>query len=728
MKQLHGYIERITYQNPENGYTVAQLQEAKKKGLTCIVGKLSNVQPGETIRCSGEWKNHLIHGLQFEVQEWRVEAPSDVLGIKKYLGSGLIKGIGHRYAERIVDFFGSNTLNIIDTEPERLYEVEGIGKKRVELIKTCWEGQKTIRDVMVFLQTYEVSPSFAQKIYKTYGNKSIEVVKERPYSLARDIFGVGFKTADRLASQLGIAKDSPQRLDAGIEFVLLELADEGHVCHPVDVFIKIARETLEVDSGLLMERFSFLKEEGRIELLDLVYEGILKKFIWIKRLFNAEVGIAREVRLLQQSASYLRSVDTPKALEWVQTKLNIQLAEQQKQAVARALEEKLQIITGGPGTGKSTITKAILVITQKLTNKILLCAPTGKAAKRMTEITGWKASTIHSLLEFDFHVGSFKKNRNNPLDCDLLIVDEASMIDTSLMYSLLRAVPSHSRVILVGDINQLPSVGPGNVLRDLIASRYIPVTALTEIFRQAAGSRIVTNAHRINRGFAPEIANHSESDFFFMEAETPENVLQSLVALVTQRLPRKYGFNPFLDIQVLSPMKKGLIGTENLNIVLQEALNKNGNPIFRSGRKFLEGDKVMQLRNDYEREVFNGDVGIIQKIDGSQQQTAVLIDGREVIYDYSDLEELTLAYAVSVHKFQGSEYPCIVMPVHTTHFMMLQRNLLYTGVTRGKKIVVLIGSKKALHIAVKNDEVKKRYTGLSAALLETCTNHLSAFT
>lgn len=725
MTEICGYIERITYQNPETGYTVAQLQQPGFKEVTCIVGAMPDLMPGETIRCEGEWKTHLVYGRQFEVQKHRVEAPSDVLGIRKYLGSGLIKGIGPKYAERIVDLFGAETLNIIDADPDRLLDVQGLGKKRVDKIKNCWQAQKTIRDVMVFLQSVEVSPGFAQKIFKTYGDKSIQMVKAHPYALARDIFGVGFKTADKLAEKLGMAKEAPERLDAGVEFVLRELADEGHVCFPVDEFLVEAERVLEVSTELIQARLNFLREEGRIEQLPFVFEGVLRPFLWLRYLYLAEVGIAQEIRRLRSQVSGLRSVDVTKALDWVQTQLALKLAPQQQEAVAMALTDKVQVITGGPGTGKSTITKAILAITCKLTSKILLCAPTGKAAKRITEITSYKAQTIHSLLEFDFRKNAFKKNKEHPLNCDLLIVDEASMIDTQLMNHLLRALPNHARVIFVGDIHQLPSVGPGNVLKDLIASRCLAVTQLTEIFRQAAGSRIVTNAHLINKGALPEISNHSSSDFFFMEAETPEEVLRNLLALVTQRLPRTYGFDPIQDIQVLAPMKKGVIGTENLNLALQAELNKRDAPLYRGGRKFLVGDKVMQLRNDYEREVFNGDVGIIVDIDPSEQQVVVTIDEREVIYDYADLDELVLAYAVSVHKFQGSEYPCIVMPVHTTHYKLLNRNLLYTGVTRGKKIVVLVGSKRALSIAVHNDDVKRRYTGLYAALIDANTKSLS---
>lgn len=716
MDEIFGYVERITFQNPENGYTVAQLKESKNKELTCVVGSMPGLQPGETIRCQGQWKQHLVFGRQFVIEKYRSEAPADLVGIRKYLSSGLVKGIGVKYAARIVEAFGENTLNVIDQHPERLLEVEGLGKKRVENIHSCWAQQKSIREVMIFLQSNGVSPAYAQKVFKRYGSESIKKVKENPYQLSRDINGIGFKSADKIAQAMGIAKDAPGRIDAGIEYALLDYSDEGHVCCPVAEFLKIAQEILEINQELIESRFATLIQDSRIEIGEMVFEGIMTRFIWLKRLFLSEVGISRQLSRLRRSPCQLRNIDAQKALDWVQALLDIKLAPNQQQAISQALSEKVQIITGGPGTGKSTITKAILTITEKLTDKIMLAAPTGRAAKRMSEITGKKAKTLHSLLEYDFKAGKFKKGLDSPLDCDLIIIDEASMIDTALMYSILKAIPNHARVIFVGDINQLPSVGPGNVLKDMINSQCVPVTILNEIFRQAAGSLIITNAHRINSGTFPDINNASDSDFFFMNVETPEDVLKNIVALVGQRLPKKYGFDPFNDIQVLAPMKRGIIGTENLNIVLQQHLNPKENALLWSGKRFLPGDKVMQIRNDHKREVYNGDIGRIHSIDTVEQQVTVIIDEREVIYEYSDLDELVLAYAASVHKFQGSECPCIVMPVHTTHFKLLHRNLLYTGVTRGKRLVVLVGTKKAIFLAVKNDEVKRRYTGLLQAL------------
>lgn len=715
--EVFGYIERITYQSPESGYTVAQLKEKGRSELTCLVGTMPSLKPGETVRCKGEWKQHLVYGRQFAIESYHVEAPADVVGIKKYLGSGLIKGIGPKYASRIVEKFDADTLNIIDQHPERLLEVEGLGKKRMELIKTCWSEQKSIREVMIFLQSHGVSPTYAQKVYKTYGDQSIKRVQANPYQLARDIYGIGFKKADDIAQKLGMAKNAPERIDAGIEYVLTECSEEGHVCFPYAELLKTAETMLENAPDIIEQRLAVLVNEKRIEIGEMLCQGLLERYVWLRKLFMAEVGICRHAARLRHSNCRLRDVDTERALVWVQTQLGITLAENQQQAVIQALKEKIQIITGGPGTGKSTITKAILAITEKLSTHIILAAPTGRAAKRMTEITGKKASTIHSLLEFDFKNGQFKRGPDNPLECDLIIVDEASMIDTQLMHSLLKAIPNHARVIFVGDINQLPSVGPGNVLKDMIASRTIPVTALNEIFRQAAGSRIITNAHRINSGTFPDIRNESDSDFFFIDVETPEEVLRDIIALVGQRLPKKYRLDPFNDIQVLAPMRRGVIGTENLNLVLQEQLNpKGGDPLFWGGKRFVPGDKVMQIRNNYQRDVYNGDIGRIASIDPIEQEMVVTIDDRPVVYEFSDLDELVLAYAVSVHKYQGSECPCVVIPVHTTHFKLLHRNLLYTGVTRGKRLVVLVGTKKAIALAVQNDEVKRRHTGLQQAL------------
>jgi exodeoxyribonuclease V alpha subunit len=720
METITGFIERISFQNDCNGFTIALLQCKERKDPVSIVGSLPTIQPGEVISCQGNWKKHPVYGWQFEVDSYRSERPADIEGIKKYLGSGLVKGIGKTYAERIVDTFGVDTLHVLDTTPHRLLDVPGLGKKRQSQIVSCWAEQRSVRDVMIFLQGHGVTSGYAQKIFRTYGDKSIERLRANPYCMARDIAGIGFKTADQIAQRLGMSHDAPERIDAGIEFVLQEMASEGHMCYPLTQFSSIASGLLQVDEAALETRVRVLIQNERLTQFSLVYECDLCPHIWLTGFFVAETGIAKEIKRLMRAPCQLRSIDTEKAIAWVQQQLNLTLAVNQHQAVCQAMQDKVQVITGGPGTGKSTITRAILTITQQLTNKIALTAPTGRAAKRLSTITGMPAKTIHGLLEWDFRALSFKHNRQNPLDIDLLIIDEASMIDTLLMYHLLKAIPDHARVIFVGDVNQLPSVGPGNVLKDMIASKTIGVTCLTEIFRQAAGSRIITNAHYINAGKMPELHNTPDSDFFFIYSETPEDVLRNVVTLVSERLPRKYRFNPLHDIQVMAPMKKGMIGIDNLNQALQQALNPNKTPLMRMGRCYQEGDKVMQIRNDYKKEVFNGDIGIISSISEAKQQMTVQFEERLVIYEFSELDALVLAYAVSVHKYQGSECLCIIMVVHTSHFKMLQRNLLYTGVTRGRQLVILVGSTKAVSLAVHNDEVKRRFTGLRQALEGTC--------
>lgn len=707
-EEIYGYVESVVFAGSENGFTVARLKEPKKKEMTTIVGYLGSVQPGETLRCKGVWKQHPQYGQQFDVQSFDLQAPSDLIGIQKYLESGMIKGIGPVYAERIVKKFGLETLQILEESPKKLLQIPGLGAKKVETIHACWQQQRAVRDVMIFLRGHNVSPAFAQKIFKTYGDKSIEKVQENPYNLAKEIHGIGFKSADTIAKNLGIPQDSPHRIDAGIEHVLWELANEGHVCYPEVELLPAAAAILEVDASLISSQLETLVKNG-----SLIKEN---GFVWVKPLFLSEVGAAREMRRLSGAVSPLRAIDMEKALVWVEKMMEIELAPEQKMAVMSGLREKLLIITGGPGTGKSTITKAILKVTQKLTTRILLGAPTGRAAKRLTEITGCKAQTIHSMLEMDFKSGGFKRGKDNPLECDLLIVDEASMIDTFLIHHLLKAIPSSARVVFVGDIDQLPSVGPGNVLKDLIASERIPVIQLKQIFRQAAGSRIVTNAHRINAGEFPDIQTIPRSDFQFIALEEPEKIVEEIVNLIATTLPKAYRFHKFDEIQLLSPMKKGMIGIENLNIVLQKALNPSPSPLVRMGRSFHLGDKVMQIRNNYQKEVYNGDVGRIVAIDLSEQKLLVRYDEKSVGYEFAEMDELVLAYAVSVHKYQGSECPCIIIPVHTSHFKLLSRNLLYTAVTRGKKLVVLVGTKKALAIAVGNEEVKKRYTGLKERL------------
>jgi exodeoxyribonuclease V alpha subunit len=704
---LSGYVDAIVFAQPDNGFTVARLKEPKKKDLTVIVGYLPGLQAGENVVCKGVWKNHPAHGRQFEVAEYTVESPSDVIGIQKYLESGLVKGIGPVFAKKIVDRFGADTLEVIDKTPNRLNEIEGLGKKKIRQLKECWNEQRSIREVMVFLRAHGASPGYAQKIFKQYGDESIAKVKENPYNLAKDVFGIGFKVADGISLKLGFALHSPERLAAGIEFVLWELANDGHTCFPVNDFLPIASKMLEVEDPLVENAIKALVNVQLVE-----QEGM----IWLKPYFAFEQGISKDLLRLINGKQAIRSIDAPKAVDWVQGQLSIQFAEQQKMAVEQALTDKVHIITGGPGTGKSTITNAILAISYKLTEKILLAAPTGRAAKRMTQITHKLAFTIHALLEMDFASRGFKRGKDNPLDCDLLIIDEASMIDTMLLFYLLKAIPSRARVLFVGDIDQLPSVGAGTVLRDLISSGKIGVTCLTEIFRQAKGSKIITNAHRINQGEFPEVNTPERSDFHFIPAETPEAIQEIILRLVSVEIPRLWKYHSIDEIQVLSPMKKGIIGAEMLNDVLQNLLNPSDKPIFRAGKRFHLHDKVMQIKNNYDKNVYNGDIGRIDEV--NEEGLIVRFDDKDVEYDMADLDELILAYATSVHKYQGSECPCVVIPIHTSHFKLLHRNLLYTAVTRGKKQVYLVGSAKAIGIAVNNNQVQKRYTGLEKAIIE----------
>lgn len=711
MEELFGTVDSIVFAEEENGFAIARIKEQKKKEPTTILGPMPGLQVGETIRCKGVWKMHPKHGQQFEVASFETQMPSDVVGIQRFLESGFIKGIGPAYAGRIVKKFGAETLKILEEKPEKLLGVQGIGEKRLEIIIRCWGEQKSVRDVMLFLRGNGVTPSYAQKIYKAYGDESIVKMRENPYRIAQDIFGIGFKTADQIAQNLGMPKEAPQRIASGLQHVMWHLSSEGHVCYPKEELFQIAEKMLEVSEEKIE------KEMGALLQQEVLVEE--RGFVWIKPLYLCEVGIAKELKRLMQVACALRNVDEPKAVEWVEEKLRIQFAEQQKQAVSMAMREKVMILTGGPGTGKSTITNGILKITGKLTNKILLAAPTGRAAKRLSEITYKKAFTIHALLEFDFTTGGFKKGKDNPLSCDLLIVDEASMIDTQLMYALLKAVPNTARLVFVGDIDQLPSVGPGNVLRDIIDSKQVPLVRLDEIFRQAKGSDIITSAHKVNRGEFPYLKG--ERDFIFIEKNTSEKVQRCVVETVQKELQR------FKEVQVLCPMKRGPIGTESLNQLLQTTLNPSDEPLMRMGKRFQLGDKVMQIRNNYEREVFNGDVGVIQTIDQEEQTVVVLFDGREVLYEFTELDELILAYAVSVHKYQGSECPCVIIPMHTSHFKLLHRNLLYTAITRGKKKVILIGEKRAIGMAVSTQEVQKRHTGLTYSLTHVCGSKMDHF-
>ncbi len=716
LADLQGQIERITYTNEENGYTIAKVKVYGRRDLVTVVGNFMAPMPGEVLKMQGEWANHPKFGEQFKVVHYKSLVPASVAGVEKYLGSGLIKGIGPVMAKRIVKKFEKETLDIIEQEVEKLTEVDGIGRKRIEMIRKAWADQKEIRQVMLFLQSHGVSSAYATKIFKTYGNESIEVVQENPYRLATDIFGIGFLTADRIAEKLGFAKDSELRAEAGILYVLHQLADEGHVYYPFQPLINKCQEILEVDQEILSKALTSLNAEKKIVIDDLQEKESKTDYqaVYLAKFHLSETNIAARLKALINAPKSIRHIDPDKALKWVQKQLDITLASKQIDAVRRAVTDKVLVITGGPGTGKTTIVNAILKIFVKSGIKLLLAAPTGRGAKRMSEATGYEAKTIHRLLEYSIQKGGFQKNDQTPLRCDLLIVDEASMIDTILMHHLLKAIPPRATFILVGDVNQLPSVGAGNVLHDIIASGAVPVMELNEIFRQARESLIIVNAHKINQGLMPAFkpSGRKLADFYFIEQEEPEKVLDIILELVKERIPKRFGFDPIDDIQVLTPMHKGMVGAGNLNLELQNALNPGLDTLSRGGKNFRINDKVMQVQNDYEKEVFNGDLGRIVRINLEAQEVTIDFDGKKVPYDYPDLDEVVLAYAISIHKSQGSEYPAVVIPILTQHYVLLQRNLIYTAVTRGKKLVVMVGSKRALAIGIGNDKTKKRYTHL----------------
>lgn len=720
--ELQGQIERVTFCNEENGFTVAQLKVRGQRHLVTIIGYLISPKAGERLRLQGEWSLHPKYGEQFKFLEHETLFPATVSGIEKYLASGFIKGIGPVMAQRIVSKFAAETFEIIDNQIQRLQEITGIGSKRLEMIRLAWEEQKQIREIMLFLQSHEISTAYAPKIFKHYGNLAVTVMKENPYQLATDIYGIGFLTADRIAAKLGIEKDNPARIEAGLLYTLQQLTNEGHVFYPLKPLLKKSHEILEVDQDLLnqgISRLAFRQEIVVEEPWD-QEKGEDLRSVYLTGFYLAETKAAKRLKLLLQTQQNLPFIDPDKALNWVQRNLGLNLAPQQSAAVMMSLRHKVLIITGGPGTGKTTIINAILKIWGRLGVNIMMAAPTGRAAKRVSEVTGQEAKTIHRLLEYSQQKGGFQVSESRNLPCDLLIIDEASMVDILLLHHLLKAVPRGATLILVGDANQLPSVGPGNVFQDLIASKAIPVVELTDIFRQARESLIIVNAHRINQGEFPLSKPGPENlaDFFFLEQEDPQDVLRLVVEMVKDRIPRRFGLNPLEDIQVLTPMHRGVVGSATLNQVLQQELNPGKEGFERGGRLFKVNDKVMQIKNNYDKDVFNGDIGRIAGIDLELQEMTVNFDNRQVIYDFSELDEITLAYAISVHKSQGSEYAAVVMPLVTQHYMLLQRNLIYTAVTRGKKLVVMVGAKKALAIGINNDKTRKRYTNFWRRLAE----------
>lgn len=746
MQKIRCVVERITYQNPENGYSVLKCRVKDYSDLVPVVGNMIDANVGSVLIVEGSWKVDARYGRQFAAENWEETLPATVYGMEKYLGSGLIKGVGPKYAKKIVQRFGTDTFDVIENNVEFLIEIEGIGRKRIRMIAESWERQKEVKNIMVFLQDHQVSTSYAAKIYKQYGNGSIAVMKENPYQLADDIWGIGFKTADQIAVKLGFGKESYVRLRSGLMYTLSELSNEGHVFAEKQQLIEKASELLEASpETVVMTMDEMLKQEELIlekNIVRIDENGNQILPIYLPPFYFAEVGVAGKLKRLASSPAgdrlYTRLMEARKStgnealsvdVGAVQAKTGMEYDEIQADAIRRAATAKVMVLTGGPGTGKTTTTHGIISAYKAYGLRILLAAPTGRAAKRMTEATGLEAKTIHRLLECKPPEG-YQKNEENPLEGDVLIVDECSMIDIILMNSLLKAIPPTMRLIMVGDIDQLPSVGAGNVLRDMIDSDAFPVVRLTRIFRQAQTSRIVMNAHRINEGKMPDISNGKESDFFFVENEDAEAAVPQIVQLVKEKLPKYYQVEAS-QIQVLTPMQRGVVGATNLNLSLQEALNPPEHTIFmkgrgravmpkeclrRSGYAFRADDKVMQIKNNYDKEVFNGDIGMIESVNETDRTLTVRFEGRSIEYDVTELDELVHAYATTIHKAQGSEYPIVVMPVMMNHYIMLQRNLIYTGITRAKKVLVIVGTKKALAYAVRNVTVTKRNTLLRERL------------
>ncbi|MBV8937284.1 MAG: ATP-dependent RecD-like DNA helicase [Alphaproteobacteria bacterium] len=706
---LAGLVDRVTFHNSENGFCVLRVKARGQRDLITLVGHAAMISAGEFVQASGAWMNDRTHGLQFKASFLKATAPTTVEGIEKYLGSGMIRGIGPVYAKKLVRAFGEAVFDIIEQEPHRLREVTGIGPKRAERIIGGWAEQKVIREIMLFLHSNGVSTSRAVRIYKTYGVDAVRLISENPYRLARDIRGIGFRTADQIAAKLGIEKTALIRVRAGVSFALAEAMDDGHCGLPHEELLALTVQLLEVPAELVETALSLELQQGAVIADDL--DG--RRCVFLAGLYRAEREIAEKLSALATGKPPWPLIDADKAVPWVEKRTRLALAQSQIEAVRVALASKVLVITGGPGVGKTTLINSILKILLAKTVAIALCAPTGRAAKRLSESTGLEAKTIHRLLETDPRTGSFRRTEEVPLDYDLLVVDETSMVDVPLMRALLRALPDQAALLLVGDVDQLPSVGPGQVLADIIASGALPVVRLTEVFRQAAESRIIVNAHRINQGLMPDLAPVETGDFHFVDAADAEEGVRKMLAIVRERIPKRFGFDPIRDIQVLCPMNRGGLGARSLNIELQNVLNPPGEiRVERFGWTFCPGDKVMQVENDYDKDVYNGDLGVVSRVDTEEGELSVDFDGREVTYGFAELDELVLAYATTIHKSQGSEYPAVVIPLSTQHYPMLQRNLVYTGVTRGKRLVVLIGQRKALAIAVKGARARRRWSKL----------------
>ncbi len=703
---LSGMVERVTFHNGETGFSVLRVKVRGRRELVTVVGNVAGINAGEWVTAQGVWVHDRDHGLQLQAEFIKSSTPTSREGIEKYLGSGLIKGIGPVYAKKLVEKFGENVFEIIDRFSARLEEVPGIGRERRLKIKAAWAEQKVVREIMVFLHSNGVSTSRAVRIYKTYGEAAIETVRANPYALAKDIQGIGFQTADTIARKLGIPADSMIRAKAGLVHTLAEAMNAGHCALPKEMLIEKSVLLLGIDEAVIRGALDRLLLDGEV-VPD-------ESLIYLPALLAAECEIATRLRDLAARPASYPDIVIEKAVAWVQEKSGKELAASQVEALRMAVASRVLVITGGPGVGKTTLVNAILLVLRAKNVRCLLCAPTGRAAKRLGETTGLEAKTIHRLLEF-LPSGGFARDRDHPLDCDLLVADEASMIDVPLLSKLLRALPKNAHLLLVGDVDQLPSVGPGAALGDIIRSGAVPVVRLTEIFRQAAGSRIITNAHKINAGTMPDLDGDAAADFFFIEREEPEAILKTILDLVESRIPKKLACDAIQDIQVLCPMNRGTLGARQMNTLLQENLNpcRADEPAVASfGTSFRLRDKVIQTRNNYDKNVFNGDIGRIIKIAESEREAVIAFDGREVAYDFNEFDEVALAYAITIHKSQGSEFPAVVLPLAMQHFLLLQRNLIYTGLTRGKRFVVLVGQKKALGTAIRNNRATERFSAL----------------
>jgi exodeoxyribonuclease V alpha subunit len=715
-EQVSGLIERVTFHNDESGFCVLRVKASGQRDEVTVVGSLPSVTAGEWLSAEGWWVRDKEHGLQFKATTLKTVPPTTTEGIERYLGSGLVKGIGPILANKLVGRFGAEVLVVIENRPSELLLVGGIGPKRRERIAQAWQEAKQVRKIMLFLHSHGVSTSRAVRIFKTYGEQAIEKVRDNPYALAKDIHGIGFATADQIAQKVGIPKESINRAKAGIDHALLEATSDGHCALPLAKLKVAAVKLLEVPDSTVEQALSQMLAGGSLLLEEIEGEPL----VFLPHLRRAEEGIAARIKRLVEGQPLYPPIDFEKAVSWCENRTGKTLAPSQCEALKTVLANRVVVITGGPGVGKTTLVNSILMILRAKNVKCLLCAPTGRAAKRLNETTGMEAKTIHRLLEIDPGTGQFGRNERHPLSCGLLVVDETSMVDVPLMHSLLRAVPSQAGLILVGDVDQLPSVGPGTALSDLIESEVVPTVRLTEVFRQAVNSQIITSAHRIRRGQMPDVREaRQDSDFHFVERDEPEKIAATLVKLVKERILQRFGFDPIRDVQVLCPMNRGSLGVRELNTALQQTLNpaRTGEPVVeRFGWRFLMRDKVIQTENDYDKDVFNGDIGTIERIDPVEHDVTVRFDERVVKYDFGELDEVSLAYAVSVHKSQGSEFTAVVIPIASQHYMLLQRNLIYTGITRGRKLVVLVGQKKALAIAVRNDRPQRRYSGLLASL------------